>query len=59
MNEIVNKYLLAGDTFMPEMHFKQSRFTYSGPLVGHSQKTNKENKNLKKQEIQDIFTDMN
>ena len=23
MNEIVNKFLLAGDEFMPEMHLKQ------------------------------------
>ena len=23
MNEIVNKFLLAGDKFMPEMHLKQ------------------------------------
>ena len=29
MNEIVNKFLLAGDKFMPEMHLKQSEFTYS------------------------------
>ena len=29
MNEIVNKFLLAGDKFMPEMHLKQSGFTYS------------------------------
>ena len=29
MNEIVNKFLLAGDKFMPEMHLKQLRFTYS------------------------------
>ena len=29
MNEIVNKFLLAGDTFMPEMHLKQPGFTYS------------------------------
>ena len=29
MNEIVDKFLLAGDRFMPEMHLKQSRFTYS------------------------------
>ena len=28
MNEIVNKFLLAGDKFMPEMHLKQSGFTY-------------------------------
>ena len=29
MNEIVNKFLLAGDRFMPEMHLKQPEFTYS------------------------------
>ena len=29
MNEIVNKLLLAGDKFMPEMHLKQPGFTYS------------------------------
>ena len=30
MNKIVNKFLLAGDKFMPEMHLKQPDFTYSG-----------------------------
>ena len=29
MNEIVNKFLLAGDKFMPEMHLRQHGFTYS------------------------------
>ena len=29
MNEIVNKFLLAGDKFMPEIHLMQPRFTYS------------------------------
>ena len=29
MNEIVNKFLLAGDKFMPEMHLKQPGFPYS------------------------------
>ena len=29
MNEMVNRFLLAGDKFMPEMHLKQSGFTYS------------------------------
>ena len=29
MNEIVNKFLLAGYKFMPEMHLKQPGFTYS------------------------------
>ena len=29
VNEIVNRILLAGDKFMPEMHLKQSGFTYN------------------------------
>ena len=29
MNDIVNKFLLAGDKVMPEMHLKQPGFTYS------------------------------
>ena len=29
MNEIVNKFLLAGDKFMPKMHLKQPGLTYS------------------------------
>ena len=29
MNEIVNKFLLAGDKFMPEMRLKHPGFTYS------------------------------
>ena len=29
MNEIVNKFLLAGDKFMPEMHLRQPQFVYS------------------------------
>ena len=35
MNEIVIKFLLAGDKFMPKMHLKQPRFTYSacGPFI--------------------------
>ena len=28
MNEIVNKFLLVGDKFMPEMHLRQQRVTY-------------------------------
>ena len=57
MNEIVNKFLLAGDTFTPEMHLKQPRFTYSA--VYHLLKIKTEYKNLKKQEKQNIFTEMN
>ena len=35
MNEIVNKFLLVGDKFIPEMHLKQPGFTYSacGPCM--------------------------
>ena len=29
MNEIVNNFSLAGDTYMPEMCLKQPDFTYS------------------------------
>ena len=34
MNDIINKFLLAGDTFMPEMHLRPPSFTYSacGPF---------------------------
>ena len=29
MNEIVNKFILAGDKLMPELHLNQPGFTYS------------------------------
>ena len=43
MNEIVNKFLLAGDKFMPEMHLKQAWFTYSacGPFTKNKEKIQK------------------
>ena len=43
MNEIVNKFLLPGDTFMPEMHLKQPGFTYSacGPFTKNKERTQK------------------
>ena len=57
MNEIVNKFSLAGDKFiMPEMHLKQPGLIL---LVDHLLKTKKEFKYLKKQEKQTIFTKMN
>ena len=60
MNEIVNIFLLAGDKFMPEMHLKQSGFTYSacGPFT-KTKKTKKELKSLCKLEIQILFMKMN
>ena len=53
MNETVNKYLLVADRFMSDMYLRQPGFIYS--VSGPFTKTNKEYKNLKKQEIQDIF----
>ena len=43
MNNIVNKFLSAGDKFMPEMHLRQSQFTYSacGPFTKHKQRIQK------------------
>ena len=43
MNEIVNKFLLAGDNFMPEMHLKQPAFTYSacGPFTKNKERIKK------------------
>ena len=43
MNEIVNKSLLVGDKFMPEMHLKQPGFTYSacGPLTKNKERIEK------------------
>ena len=40
MNNVSNKFLLAGDKFMPEMHLKQSRFAYSacGPFTRHKER---------------------
>ena len=49
MNKVVNKYLLAGDMFMPELHLRQPGFTYSacGPFTKHRKRI----QNLKKQVI--------
>ena len=43
MNEIVNKFLLAGDKFMPEMHLKQPEFPYSicNPCTKNKQRIEK------------------
>ena len=43
MNNIINKFLLAGDKFMPEMPLRQPQFTYSacGPFTKHKQRIQK------------------
>ena len=40
MNEIVNKFLLAGAIFMSEMHLKQRGFTFSacGPFTKNKER---------------------
>ena len=40
MNKIENKFLLAGDKFMSEMHLKQAGFTYSacGPFTKNKER---------------------
>ena len=56
MNEIVYKFLLAGDKFMPEMHLKQPGFTYSacGPFT----KTNERIEKFMQTRNRDLFTKM-
>ena len=43
MNEIINRFLLVGDKFMPEMHLKQPGFTYSacGPFTKNKERIEK------------------
>ena len=40
MNDIINKFLLPGDKFMPEMYLKQPGFTYSacGPFTKNKER---------------------
>ena len=52
MNTIINKLLLTGDKFMPELHLKQPGFTYSAcaPYTKHHERIQKfrETGNLKR-----------
>ena len=43
MNNTINKCLLAGDKFMPEMDLRQPGFTYStcGPFTKHKERIKK------------------
>ena len=43
MNNLINKFLLAGDKFMPEIHLRQPQFTYSvcGPFTKPEQRIQK------------------
>ena len=43
MNSLINKFFLAGDKFMPEIHLRQPQFTYSacGPFTKREQRIQK------------------
>ena len=43
MNDIINKFLLAGDRFMPEIHLRQAGFSYSacGPFTKNKERIQK------------------
>ena len=43
MNNVINKFLLAGNKFMPEMHLRQPQFIYSacGPFTRHQERIKK------------------
>ena len=43
MNDIINKFLLTSDKFMPEMHLRQLQFIYSacGPFTRHKERIEK------------------
>ena len=57
MSATVNKLLWAGDKFIPEMHSKQTVFTYNA--CGRFTKIKEEQKDLTKQEIQNTFIKTN
>ena len=43
MNEVINKFVLAGDKFLPEMHIRELGFTYSvcGPFTKNNERIKK------------------
>ena len=43
MNNVINRFLLAGDKFMPEMHLRQPQFVYSacGPFTRQKERIKK------------------
>ena len=57
MKDIINKFLLSGDKFMPEMHLRQPQFTYSacGLFIKNKERFQK----FKETGDSNIFTEMN
>ena len=57
MNKAINKFLLTGDKFMPELHLKQPALLIV--LAEHLLTIEKEFKNLEKREICNIYIETN
>ena len=60
MNNVINRFLLAGDKSMPEMHLRQPQFVYSA--YGPKERLldiKKESKNLNVQMIRVMFIETN
>ena len=57
INNVINKFLLAGDKFMPEMHLRNLNLFIA--LLDLLLGIKKELKNLNKQVIRVIFIEMN
>ena len=53
MNNIINKFLLTGDKFMPEMHLRQPQFVYSacGPFTRHKFKQTGDTRYIYRNEV--------
>ena len=53
----MNEFLLAGDKFMPEMHLRQPRLTYSagGPFTKKQRKNTKIKKNRRNKRLYTVF----
>ena len=54
MNEVVNKFLLAGDKYMAEMHLKQHGFIYRA-CIPFTKNKERIKKKIKIQDINHIF----
>ena len=59
MKNIINKFLLVGDKFMPEMHLRQPRFVYSACGLLLDIQNLKNTKNLNVQVIRVYYIEMN
>ena len=57
MNETVNKFLLARNRFMPEIHLRQPGFRYSA--CGSFTKSKERIQKFKKQDIHNVFIKTN